>query len=429
MMENNIEKSFPFDAQDVDGNYDRVYTADDFARYFRSFISSGLFMEKNTSLQVLANDDMTVTLRPGKMMIDGYRYDAEGDIIIPISPADGLLDRIDRISITWSRADRDIHCTIQEGEFSYGPTAPVCRRSAEYKDYVVADIYVAANSISITQSAITDQRLNSEVCGLAVPFMSIDTTLIFNQLQAFYEETVRNNAIWTDSERGKFEQWMELIKNQLSDDAAGHLQLQIDVIREQIDNLQECDKSSKNMMTDEFSAEKSYIQGDFCIYENVLYKFTSDKEAGPWDPEAVEATTVLGEIGALRDIVMELVDRMGGLSFRAMSQEDYNNLPEKVENRIYFAVDNSATTLVDTPIQILPVPDNVGAGSQEDNEATTIPIDTPIQLLPAPGDVAVAMSSKDDLENVEDKVMPPFEDNLESEENEGEVMLHDSAEK
>ncbi|MCM1213321.1 MAG: hypothetical protein NC331_11290 [Lachnospiraceae bacterium] len=211
-MEDSIEKSFPFDSDEVDGEYDRGYLADDFARYFRAFISSGTFLKERTNLQVLANDDMTVTLRPGKMMIDGYRYEALEDIIIPISPADGLLDRIDRIAITWSLGDRDIHYTIREGDPGYRPTAPECRRSAEYKDYVVADIYVAANRISITQSAITDQRLNSDVCGLAFPFMDIDTRLIFDQLQAFYQETVEANAIWTDQERNRFYGWLDQIQ-------------------------------------------------------------------------------------------------------------------------------------------------------------------------------------------------------------------------
>lgn len=318
-MENNVERAFPFDSQLVDGQYDREYMADDFARYFRAFISSGLFMEENTSLQVLANDDMTVTLHPGKMIIDGYRYDAVGEIIIPISPADGLLDRIDRIAITWSRADRDIHCTIQEGEFGYEPVAPECRRSAEFRDYVVADIYVAANSISIKQSAITDQRLNSEVCGLAAPFMSVDTTFIFNQLQAFYKETVQDNTIWTESERSKFEQWMELIKNQLSEDAAGHLQLQVNEIKQYISDSTD----------DTFSEQTEYLEGDYCIFENILYKFTANKKMGSWNPEIVKRTNIITEI-------KELFDALGGLKLRKISEQDYQQLPDKDDNTIYF---------------------------------------------------------------------------------------------
>ena len=209
-MENNIEKSFPFDSEEVNGEWDREYLADDFARYFRAFISSGVFMKESTNLQVLANGDMTVTMRQGKIMIDGYRYEAVRDIIIPISPADGLLDRIDRIAITWSRQDRDIHYTIREGDFSYKPIPPECRRSAEYRDYVVADIYVAANRISITQSAITDQRLNRSVCGLAAPFMDFDTTLIFNQLQTFYQETVAQA-------NGTYNEFVKNMKQYLAD--------------------------------------------------------------------------------------------------------------------------------------------------------------------------------------------------------------------
>ena len=38
------EKSFPFDAEQVSGEYDRVYVADDFAMYFRAFITSGIFL-------------------------------------------------------------------------------------------------------------------------------------------------------------------------------------------------------------------------------------------------------------------------------------------------------------------------------------------------------------------------------------------------
>lgn len=160
-----------------------------------------------------------------------------------------------------------------------------------------------------------------------------------------------------------------------------------------------------HMITDKstFSENVAYKPGDYCIYDNVLYVFTAAKEAGFWDPEVVEETTVLGEINVLREIVMELVDRMGGLSFSAMSQDEYDNIPEKVENRIYFAVDNSATTLVDTPIQVLPVPDNMGVGSQEDNAP-----DTPMQLLPVPENVAVVTSSS--------------ENDSENEENKGEVM-------
>ena len=190
-MAQETEKSFPFDAEETETGYDKEYVADDFARYFRAFISSGIFMKDATNLQVIANGDMAVTLKAGKMIIDGYGYENTGDIIITIDPADGVLGRIDRISATWSKDDRDIHYTLQKGTPSYEPVAPECRRTEEYKDYVVADIYVAAGVIKIQQQNITDQRLNSDVCGLAIPFSELNTDAIFTQYQDAVNEFLK----------------------------------------------------------------------------------------------------------------------------------------------------------------------------------------------------------------------------------------------
>ncbi|MCI9681417.1 MAG: hypothetical protein HFI26_08540 [Lachnospiraceae bacterium] len=219
------EKSFPFDSDQVNGVYDREYFADDFARFFRAFISSGTFMNEASNLQVIANGDMSVTLKPGSMIIDGYRYDNVADIIINISPADGVLKRIDRVSATWSKEDRDIHYVVREGVYSYEPVAPECRRTAEYKDYVVADIIVEAGAISIKQADIVDQRLNSEVCGLAIPFGKVDTSSLYDQIQAALEEFQNVNE-------KEFEEWFESIQDKLSEDQAGSLQNQIGLLED-----------------------------------------------------------------------------------------------------------------------------------------------------------------------------------------------------
>ncbi len=231
------EKSFPFDSKVINGIHDRTFVAEDFARYFRVFISSGVFMNKTDNLQIFANGDMTVTLKPGGLMINGYRYEVEREIIVQLEPADGVLNRIDRISATWSKEDRDIHYTLQRGVSSYEPEPPVCRRTADYKDYVLADIYVKAGVILIKQSDITDQRLNSTVCGLSAPFKEIDTKLIFDQLQAFYKETVENNAEWEAEKRDAFETWFQSMKDQLSEDAAGFLLRVTDELRNDVNDL------------------------------------------------------------------------------------------------------------------------------------------------------------------------------------------------
>lgn len=299
MTETN-EKTFPCDSEEVNGKLDRTYVAEDFARYFRTFISSGVFLKESTNLQVMANGDMTVTLMPGSAIINGYRYDNPEEIIIQLTPADGVLNRIDRISVTWSAEDGDIHYTVQEGISSYQPYAPNCRRTADYKDYVVADVYVGAGAVSIKQGDITDTRLNSEICGLAVAFSDIDTTSIFNQFESWFQkikaagELSYDNLLkifgdYTEEYQQMFLKWFAYIEGQLSEDAAGHLQ-------NQINDLKACDSKSREMLGDVFSTEKEYTSGDYCIYNNTLYKFTKSKDAGEWDPDVVKVTTVQNEL-------------------------------------------------------------------------------------------------------------------------------------
>lgn len=59
------------------------------------------------------------------------------------------------------------------------------------------------------------------------------------------------------------------------------------------------DANAQAMISDEFDSGTSYTTGDYCIYENVLYKFTSDKSAGAWDSGKVAATNIDTELSSL----------------------------------------------------------------------------------------------------------------------------------
>lgn len=50
---------------------------------------------------------------------------------------------------------------------------------------------------------------------------------------------------------------------------------------------------------DKFSETKTYAVGDYCIYEDVLYKFTAAKDAGEWDLTTVASTKVTTELNSL----------------------------------------------------------------------------------------------------------------------------------
>lgn len=59
------------------------------------------------------------------------------------------------------------------------------------------------------------------------------------------------------------------------------------------------DANAQAMISDEFDSGTSYTTGDYCIYENVLYKFTSNKSAGAWDSGKVAATNIDTELSSL----------------------------------------------------------------------------------------------------------------------------------
>lgn len=213
------EYAFPFDAEECEGGYDREYTAADFARYFHAFITSGIIADGGNiaeGLQVVANDDMTTTLKAGNLIIDGYRYELMKDMVFQHSAADGVLDRIDRISITLDTAEREIHAILREGEYSYQPIAPQCRRTSEYMDYVVADVRIVKGAIKIAQANITDTRLSTELCGIAFPFWRLDTGPFFAQLNSFYEEFVLKSDVsyedflaWAEEKKAEIIAWQE----------------------------------------------------------------------------------------------------------------------------------------------------------------------------------------------------------------------------
>ena len=191
-------------------NGDRKYDAKRFAEYFASFIGNGVFPNPSSNLQVTANNDMTVTVRAGKAWINGYILINDDNYILEIEPADGVLNRIDRIVARYGVVDREIRLEVKKGTFASNPVAPELQRDADAYELGLADIYVGNGVISISQSAITDLRLNTELCGIVHGVVEqVDTTTLFNQYLTWLDEkkTQYNNDMvsWTTQKQNDFE--------------------------------------------------------------------------------------------------------------------------------------------------------------------------------------------------------------------------------
>lgn len=228
------ENSWFFNAEQTgEDEYDRAYLAEDFAKYFSLFISNGVFPNPSTGLQVVAADtpDMTVTLKPGYAFINGYAYENTSDYVFNIDVADGVLDRIDCIFIRFYLADRTIKAYKEVGKASSAPSPGELIRTEDYWDLCVAQIAADHGVTAITQSAITDTRLDTDLCGIVHAVVDqIDTKTLYTQIQTDLEEFKSMSQV-------EFDEWFESIKDKLSGDVAASLQQQVNDLKENIEDI------------------------------------------------------------------------------------------------------------------------------------------------------------------------------------------------
>lgn len=200
-----------FDAELIDGEYDRLYNAEDWARYFRSFIGNGIFANPSNNLQVISNtNDMNIIIKQGKAWVDGYFYENSDDLPLSVDVADGVLNRIDRVVVKLDFTNREIKTYIKKGELASTPQAPSLQRDFDVYELSLATININKGATRILQADITDTRADLELCGIVSGLVKqIDTTDLFAQYDS------------------AFNLWFETVQGSLSGDVAGNLQAQI----------------------------------------------------------------------------------------------------------------------------------------------------------------------------------------------------------
>ena len=202
------EKYFPF--RSVSG--DRKYSAEDWAAYFALFLSNGVFYSSADRLKVTAYEGMKVKVGKGAGFIAGRMYILEADTTITLDTADGALNRIDRIVLRCDYTNRLITIAVKKGSYSASPTAPELTRDADAYELALADVYVAAGVVTITTASITDQRLNTALCGIVTGLVEqADTQEIFDEFYAYLQEFKQTTQVdieaWTLEQQQAYITW------------------------------------------------------------------------------------------------------------------------------------------------------------------------------------------------------------------------------
>ncbi len=167
-------------------NGDRVYDASSFEEWLKPFFKSGVF---NGELQVTANNNMTVTVATGNAYVNGRMKCFDAVTSLTLDNAHATLNRIDNIVVRRNDSDRDFELIVVKGSNAASPTAPSPTRTSTLYDLVIAQVYVPAAAVKITNANITDTRMDSDLCGwVASNIEEIPFEQIGNQFNAWFDD-------------------------------------------------------------------------------------------------------------------------------------------------------------------------------------------------------------------------------------------------
>lgn len=167
--------------------HDRVYKAEDWMWFFAMFLANGVFPRPSDGLQVIAYNKMEIRVKFGYAFINGSGFRNPTIKSITLDTAEGALNRIDRIVVRWDQVVRDTYLAVLKGVPSARPAAVALTRNTEIWELAIADVYVGKGVTKIQTKDITDQRFNSDLCGIVKGTVEeIDASVLTKQFNDFF---------------------------------------------------------------------------------------------------------------------------------------------------------------------------------------------------------------------------------------------------
>lgn len=266
------EKSFPFNAVEVEGIPDRMYNAEDFARYFAQFIGNGVYPNPSSGLQVLADGSMVVTVQPGSAYANGYSYVLTEPLQISINTADAAYNRKDSIVVRLDLTEREMKVMYRPGTPASNPQAPAPTRTADIFDLQLAVVTVRANTSTIWPLDVLDTRMNGNVCGIVSAVVdSVDTTELFEQYEAYLNQKITE---WNATQAQQAQDWENQMDNQQRefDELTGTIEAWYNSVRVDITLLQSF--SFDNLAELKGCTRSTVFNSDGSIFESIVKTYS-----------------------------------------------------------------------------------------------------------------------------------------------------------
>lgn len=215
-------------------NGDRKYNAAQMSAIFDGLIIDGVFASIGTAFAVKAAGGLTVNVGIGKAWFD-HTWTVNDSILPMTAPeAEVLLDRIDAVVLEVNGMESVRNNTIKfvKGNPSSAPSRPTLTNEGNVHQYPLCYIYRKYGTAVINQADITPMvgtESTPFVTGI-LQTISLDELLgkWQDELDRFTDARSKEVDDWIAQEESDFTAWYNQMKDQLSGDVAGNLQLEID---------------------------------------------------------------------------------------------------------------------------------------------------------------------------------------------------------
>lgn len=146
------------------------YEAKDMGTYLATR-TRGVFSSDGNLAVTPGESGLSVSVSPGLAWLKWSDYWGtaalqEQALTLDLDTADGALKRIDAIVCRLDKVNNRAEIVVKKGAPSSAPIVVPPVRDANYDELYIATVLIGAGVISISASAITDQRLNEDYCGL-----------------------------------------------------------------------------------------------------------------------------------------------------------------------------------------------------------------------------------------------------------------------
>ena len=252
-------------------NHDRKYNTIQISKMFDGIIKDGIFMSIGNHFTVSAGTGMVVNVDTGKAWFNHTWTENDSILPVDVDQSEVVLNRIDSLILEVNSSTRINEIKFLKGTPSSTPVAPALTNNDMLHQYLLCTVTIPAGVTAITGSMIQSYIGMGDTPFVSGVLETVDLNTLLGQWQASLTEFISN-------ETSEFITWFDAMKGQLTTDAAGNLQTQIDSLTVNVADKLSSTSDTKDNVTTFTSAS---------VVENIL---TGEKHS-----------TIFGKIRALFD--------------------------------------------------------------------------------------------------------------------------------